>query len=33
MGVQDRKADLEANMADTLASIKACAEKVGSRTN
>ncbi|HEY3702854.1 MAG TPA: SRPBCC family protein [Acidimicrobiales bacterium] len=32
MGVKDRKADLEANMADTLASIKACAEKVGSST-
>jgi polyketide cyclase/dehydrase/lipid transport protein len=32
MGVKDRKADLEANMAGTLASIKACAEKVGSST-
>jgi hypothetical protein len=32
MGVKDRKADLEANIADTLASIKACAENVGSST-
>ena len=29
MGVKDRKADLEANMSDTLAKLKACAEKVG----